>query len=268
MSLGDEARRPGSRGAFDDARFPSCAHAPARGGRAAGSRLRALYPILRLASMLHGSSSPGVAGSELTRLLARLADAPPAGTRPAFAERLGHWLGWTGAISLSAALVAGPAAPAGLPRAQGAEEADFQRVRAALEASIADGPRESASSPTDFGPHRRHCIARQQAMQEAVAALRQRLRDALSRRSPAMARLAAIDAVMDEGLAAQERGLLGLVPLRLQAHFERLQRTAGEDTRWPQAFRDDMERVLRAELAHRLLPAQGLLDALRTHPET
>ena len=36
--------------------------------------------------MLHGSASPGVAGSELTRLLARLADGPPAEGRPAFAE--------------------------------------------------------------------------------------------------------------------------------------------------------------------------------------
>ena len=61
--------------------------------------------------MQHGSTHPGVAGSELDRLLARLADAPPADGRPAFAERLGHWLGWTGAISLSAALKAAPAVP-------------------------------------------------------------------------------------------------------------------------------------------------------------
>ena len=62
--------------------------------------------------MLHGSHSPGVAGSELTRLLARLGGTPPTDTRPAFAERLGHWLSWTGAISLSKALNAGPCEPA------------------------------------------------------------------------------------------------------------------------------------------------------------
>jgi len=213
--------------------------------------------------MLHGSPSPGVAGSELTRLLARLADAPPADSRPAFAERLGHWLSWTGAISLSAALDAGPAtSERGRTRGVGAEEAEFQRVRAALEASIAAGAREEPPHPTDFGPYRRHCIAQQQLMQEAVGALRQRLRETLSRRSPALARLAAIDGVMDQTLAAQERSLLGLVPLRLQAHFERLQRADG-DAGWPKAFRDDMNRLLRAELAHRLLPAQGLLDTLR-----
>jgi hypothetical protein len=219
--------------------------------------------------MLHGSPSPGVAGSELTRLLARLGDAPPTETRPAFTERLGHWLSWTGAVSLSTALNAGPSEPApARSLGPGNEEADFQRVRAALQASIAAGPRDHASSPTDFGPHRRHCLAQQQAMQEAVGALRQRLRDALSRRSPALARLAAIDEVMARSLAAHERSLLGLVPLRLQAHFERMQRSAGDDTHWPRAFIDDMTHVLQAELAHRLLPAQGLLDTLRTDHTT
>jgi hypothetical protein len=213
--------------------------------------------------MLHGSPSPGLAGSELTRLLARLADAPMALPRPAFAERLGHWLGWPGAVALSAALNAGPA-PTGAGRLRRRrEEADFQRVRAALQASIAAGPREPASSPTDFGPHRRHCIAQQQAMQRG----RGRAAPAAAPGTgPAIrpgARLAAIDAVLDQALAPQEQGLLGLVPLRLQAHFERLQHTAAAERPWHETFRDDRDRVLQAELAHRLLPAQGLLDALR-----
>lgn len=213
--------------------------------------------------MLHGSPIPGVAGSELTRLLARLADAPPADARPAFAERLGHWLSWTDAISLSTALNTAPTEPApGLLGALGSEATDFQRVRTALESSIAEGPREPMVSPTDFAPHRRHCIAQQQAMHDAVGALRQRLRDALSRRSPAGVRLAALDAAMDQALAGQERGLLGLVPLRLQAHFERMKRAAAEGTHWLDAFHEDMTHVLRAELAHRLLPAQGLLDTI------
>ncbi len=216
--------------------------------------------------MLHGSPSPGVAGSELTRLLARLADAPPAPGRPVFAERLGHWVSWTGAITLSAALNAGPAGRDAVhtPAPHGAE-ADFQRVRAALEASIAVGPRQDATSPTDFAPYRRHCLHQQQTMQDAIGALRQRLRDALSRHAPALARLAAIDAVMDHTLAAQERSLLGLVPLRLQAHFERLQRGAAGNPAWLADFHHDMGQMLRAECDHRLLPAQGLLDALLNH---
>ena len=216
--------------------------------------------------MLYGSSHPDVAGSELIHLLARLAGAPPARTAPAFAERLGHWLSWSDAIALSTALNIGPSEFGhGSSRAVGGAEADFQRVRAALEASIAAGPRERESSPADFGPHRRHCVALQQAMHDAVGALRQRLREALSLHSPALARLAAIDAVMDRTLAARERSLLGLVPLRLQTRFENLQRAGGDDTDWLRTFRDDMDLVLRAELAHRLLTARGLLDTLHTH---
>ena len=230
--------------------------------------------------MLHGTSPPGVAGSELTRLLALVGNRPaddvpdglPQAPRPAFADRLGHWLGWTGAISLSAALDAAPAAPtapaapaapvAARPGPMGAEEADFQRVRAGRVAAIAAGPSEPASSPTDFGPYRRHCHAQQQAMQQAVGALRQRLRVALSQRSGSGAQLAALDAVLDPALAAHERQLLGLVPLRLQAHFDHLQQADDAHPGWRREFEQDLARVLTAELDHRLLPARGLLDAL------
>lgn len=229
--------------------------------------------------MLHGSTSPGPAGSELTRLLSRLAPpadpavAPHAERRPDFVDRLGLWLGWTGAIALSAALDAGPGARApGRKPAACIAEADFERVRAALEAGIAAGPVERAPSPTDFGPYHRHCVDRQQAMHEAVGALRQRLRVALAQHSPRGARLAAIDAALDQALTARERSLLMLVPLRLRAHFNRLQQAHGNSgtaaQAWLTAFGADVDRVLRAELAHRLLPAQGLLDTLRTTPST
>ena len=219
--------------------------------------------------MLHGSHHPGVAGSELTRLLARLAGTSPTRTGLVFAERLGHWLSWSDAISLSTALNAiTPATSSGRSRRSDDVEADFQRVRATLAASIATGSREAASSPTDFGPHRRHCLAQQQAMHDAVGALRQRLRDALAQRSPALARLAAIDVAMDSTIAVRERGLLALVPLRLQSHFERLQHNAGGDVDWTPTFRDDMTLVLQAELDHRLLPARGLLDTLLLHRTT
>jgi Protein of unknown function (DUF3348) len=220
--------------------------------------------------MQHGVQHPGVAGSELTRLLARLSSEPMADARPVLAERLGHWLGWTGAIALASAMNA--AKPAAEPLAPGrnatfgAKEVDFQRVRAGLAASIAAGPREPASSPTDFAPYRRHCHAQQQAMADGVRALRQRLREAVAACGAEGARLAALDAVLDEALEAREHALLGLVPVRLQAHFEQGQRRhASADTPWLPTFLTDMQQLLQAELAHRLLPAQGLLATLHTH---
>lgn len=227
--------------------------------------------------MLHGSPHPGVAGSELTRLLAHLRhpahSAYSAAAPPVLAERLGHWLGWTGAIALASALHGATEAAASRPTTSGHEAdraaADFLRVRAALAASLAAGPREPVPSPNDFGPYRRFCAAQQQAMKEAVAALRQRLRQALVRRSPALARVAAVDAVMADALAEREHTLLGLVPLRLQAHFEHLQGSTGAAAAtWPQAFAADLHALLQAELAHRLLPAQGLLDTLQEAPHS
>jgi hypothetical protein len=219
--------------------------------------------------MLHGSIRPGVAGSQLTHLLATLSDAMPTEGRPAFAERLGQWLSWTDAISLSNALTAAPQVPAA-PRCAGEPStqavADVERVRETLDHAITAALRDAAADPgADFAVYRRHCQALQQTLQESVAALRRRLRDRLARQSPGLAQLAAVDAVMDNALAAQERSLLGLVPLRLQSHFERLQRAAAAgDATWRATFSADMHALLRAELDHRLTPALGLLAALRS----
>jgi Protein of unknown function (DUF3348) len=220
--------------------------------------------------MLHGTYPPGVAGSELTRLLARLSDAPAPDAKPALAERLGSWLGWTGAITLSAALsarsgAATAASATAAAKAWDAARADMRRVREALEAGIDAGPAERDPSPTDFGPYRRHCQACQQAMQEALPPLRQRLRQRLAAQSAQGAQLAAIDAALEPALDGQQRLLLALVPLSLQAHFER--QASGDDpdrTGARTRIRDELQTLLRAELAHRLLPVQGLLAALNS----
>jgi hypothetical protein len=207
-----------------------------------------------------------MAGSELIRLLARLSDSDPIPASPASLERLGHWIGWTGAIAISAALGA-PAVARRAPDldANCGEAADVQQVREALQAAIMAGPQTDGSSPTDFSPYRHHCQLQQQAMRDQVGALRQRLRDALMRLSPELARLAIIDAAMDQALAARERSLLTLVPLRLQAHFERLQRAGPVEASGLQVFRQDLQQTLRAELSHHLLPVQGLLETLWLH---
>jgi hypothetical protein len=216
--------------------------------------------------MLHGAPRPGVAGSELTRLLARLSDSDPIRASPASLERMGHWIGWTGAIAISTALSA-PAVARDGPDLDAAcrEAADVRQVQAALQASIMAGPQTDASRPTDFAPYRHHCHLQQQAMRDRVGMLRQRLRDALTRQSSELARLAIIDAAMDQALAARERSLLTLVPLRLQAHFERLQRAGPVEAPTLQVFRQGLQQTLCAELSHHLLPVQGLLETLWLH---
>lgn len=258
-------------------------------------------------------------GSTLARLLSRLTDIDVRESRQGTADRLSQWFGWTDAISLSAALDGSPAAAQSSSRASGnAEQSECTRVRAALTQAIAEDcapavakkrvhphhPQAPATpakpiaptapatpagdTPVDtaaaFAPYRRRYLTRQQAMETRIAPLRARVRATLATRSPDMARLAAVDVVMEQALAAQERRLLSTVPVLLEKHFERLRQAAqpvpddtidltlapGEpaattpSSEWLNVFCRHMQDVLLAELDIRLQPVEGLLDALRT----
>ena len=211
----------------------------------------------------------GFSGSTLVRLLARLTDIDVADSKRSFADRLSQWVGWADAITLSSALN-GDASPASLrvrssPPAASAEENECKRVRTALVAAINDtlAPARNVATgtTTDFAPYRRRYIARQKAMETGIAALRQRVRATLSCSSPAMAQLAALDAVMEQALAAHEQRLLATVPGLLEKYFKRM--AHGEPEAWRDAFVKDMQSVLLAELEIRLQPVEGLLEALR-----
>ncbi len=268
--------------------------------------------------MVRGTRSTRFTGSALVRLLAQLAEADAPASKQAFAERLSHWLGWTDAISLSAALNASlPKAPGSRAVAVDPEEAEFTRVRSALVQAIAEDtapPVERrpaggrAAAPTvppddeaDFTLFRRRYVTRQQAMESSIAPLRGRVRAALAARSPALARLAAVDAVMEQAVGPRERTLLSCVPVLLEKRFRMLRQAqhagpqgwavpspppagveetrggpafpqdaslantapASAPTAWLAQFRLDMRAILMAELDIRLQPVEGLLDTLR-----
>jgi hypothetical protein len=126
-----------------------------------------------------------------------------------------------------------------------------------------------AADDDDLPSQRQRYVGLQLAMQTAIEPLRDRLRTALARLSPQMSRLASLDAVMGTALAARERELLGLMPTLLEQHFERLRRASQDPTAsdWHAEFRQDMQRLLLAELELRLQPLQGLLNALRSQPQ-
>ena len=205
-----------------------------------------------------------------------LIEHPPA--TPSFAAGLGHWLGWKEAIPLSAALLAPlaaglPAAGGGGPRQNGdatnAVAHDFARVRRALACAIADEAATAREDGASFVPFRRRYFGLQQSMAQAVASLRAQARGAVARLAPAMNRLAALDAVMADTLAAREQALLALMPVLLEKHFTRLRQAPQPElpgTPWLTVFRADMQRLLLAELDLRLQPALGLLDTLHAAP--
>ncbi|MFT3804829.1 MAG: DUF3348 family protein [Burkholderiaceae bacterium] len=263
------------------------AHGPARPPGVAAPALRP-RPEGRAAG---ASARTGLTGSAFVRLLAGLVgpQAPLRETRDAFAQGLGRWTAWTDAIALSAALDgpaagAAGAADAGVRDAQAGEAADeggdrfdAERVRAMLAETIERDARSAGRSPLGvdlgYGPFRQCHVARQQAMASAIAALRSRVRRRLLVGTPALARLAAVDAALEQVVGTQERRLLAAVPALLERHYHRLRESPADaaDGGDPAAaavdrFRHDLRAVLLAELALRFEPVFGLLEAASQPP--
>ena len=176
-----------------------------------------------------------------------------------------------------------------------AEENECARVRTSLANAIAGDSALAAAqaaracacaaaaatdAAVDYAVFRQRYLSMQQAMETDIGNLRGRLREMLAARTPAMTRLAVVDAVMERALSARERSLLAAVPALLGGHFERLRQAEQADAgrrrkprgtprrltpgAWLDVFRKDMQSVLLAELDVRFQPVEGLLAALRT----
>jgi hypothetical protein len=223
--------------------------------------------------MAQQTARAGLTGSALVRLLAGLAgpQGPAREPRASFADGLSQWTGWTDAIALSAALerpIPPMTADGGMER--GGARAAFGQVRAqqaqAIEREAQAVGRSPLESGLGFSPYRQLYWARQQAMDGAIGTLREQVRAALAACTPELARLAAVDAVMAQALAGQERRLLAAVPVLLEKHYQRLRAAQPEGADgWLDAFRHDLQAVLLAELELRLQPVEGLVEALPTH---
>jgi len=214
-----------------------------------------------------------------------------------FGERLGQWLDVSEALTLYSALAprAGGGAAGGSVNDDLPEQ--LARVRRHLSDSIkADGvfnapparipfpvplPNATPESAADFSPYHRYYLAHQRDMNAAITALRASARKALAARSAAGRQLAELDATFDKSLASRERTLLGNIPILLSKRFQQRyadhRATLGEGgiddpTAWAQpgswleAFCQDAQTVLLAELELRLKPVAGLIAALAAAP--
>lgn len=251
--------------------------------------------------MTQVSKHTGVAGPELVRLLARLAQmvgqtsAHPSGT--AFDLQLSQWLGWTDAGALAAGLDVAVAArsPAGATEPADGWLAEAARVRSSLSGAVtrhsqsaARRPRVPADGrsgvraagvgaagiginddPADFSVQRQHIRQQQESMEAAVSGLRSGLRAALASRSVPMAKLAAVDCVMEQTLVLPMQSLTSAVPRLLERYFRHVQRPssaasvpANAPPAWLNAYLKEQEKVLLAELDFRFQPIEGLMAAL------
>lgn len=235
--------------------------------------------------MVQASQRTALSGPALIRLLARLTDVEFTESRQSLSDRLSQWLHWTDAIALSTALSGNPSAlSVGVHvSSSSAEEKESAAVRSALANVIAGdsvlgAPKRRPGAvqthietSVDYQVFRQRYLTLQQSMETAIGNLRGRMRKKLAARTPAMTRLAEVDAVMERALSPRERTLLATVPVVLGGHFERLRR-AEQDTltddqtpgAWLEIFRKDTQSVLLAELDLRFQPVEGLLAALRT----
>lgn len=142
--------------------------------------------------------------------------------------------------------------------------------------SLPPASAETLSDADGVKPFLRFYSLQQSEMEHRVSGLRRSLRGALGFEKPALARLAALDRIIDDTLGEYSRRVLATVPKLLGEHFNRrreafLQSEAAEHARpadwvipggWLHGFHRDMQQLLLAEMDFRLLTARALLDAL------
>ncbi|HEY0332693.1 MAG TPA: DUF3348 domain-containing protein [Stenotrophomonas sp.] len=217
------------------------------------------------------------------RLLARMTDVEVPNSEPALIDQLSQWIDWSRAVALSRSL------DGALPAAQTEDstsadedvQADCLNTRRSLAQSIHNGVRltfeATEAAEVNLTPFVERYSSLQRSMLSATGRLRGMLRDRLAARSGEMARLAEVDAVLEQALGAREYRWLAVVPEMLGQHVERLRQAAQptapegdapspssfEIGAWREVFRQDMQHLLLAELDVRFQPLDGLLAALR-----
>lgn len=231
--------------------------------------------------MAQAMSPAALNHSSLVRALADLADVQVPESKQSFAERLGQWLGFAEALSLYSVLNPGGAEAPQRRASAGqatAVRAELARVRDTLIETLREPPAVASQAPgegtvdftPDFTPIHRHYLARQRQMSNDIGLLRAKVRTALACQTPALKRLAELDAVMEQALGVRERSLLATLPVFLSRRFEQLcaaQQTPAQAEEsgagdWLAAYCREAQTLLLMELELRLQPVNGLIAAL------
>lgn len=214
-----------------------------------------------------------------------------------FGEKLGQWLDFSDALTLYSVLNSEAGSVTSVRPADAGLSAQLARLRHNLTESIAnDGvfntasavmppripfptplPNATVESASDFSPYHRYYLAHQRDMNSAITALRANARRALASQSAAGKQLADLDAAFEKFLSIRERNLLGNIPIMLGQRFDQrytehratlADGCADNPTTWAQpggwleAFCDDAQTMLHAELELRLKPVAGLIATL------
>lgn len=241
-------------------------------------------------------SRTNFSSSTLVRLLAQATGAGTGAPREDLAERLSLWLNAFDAVALhgihQSVGTDTPVASSGGPAADAAQRdtvAQFQRTRAALVAAItgqqpppeatarkaaaatlrrvpAPPPPPAPEAPEpDYSRFFKRHLELQRDMALKIGPLRAQVRQVLARSQPHLRPLAALDALMEQTLAAREHKLLGQVPVLLEKRYEQLCAATGAG---PVVFGREWEAIVLAELHLRLQPVVGMMEAWGASPQT
>ena len=237
--------------------------------------------------------------SRLVNLLADWAGADVEASRQDVAQQWSAWLGPLDAIALSAAhqtvLASAVDQRTNPPSARtlSLDEAlqqlredliGFIRSQQSPVASPPRGPRTgqrvepAPATEADYASYRQRYLEIERRMEWRIAPFRLHCRQVLSQTNTQLKQLAELDAAMEQLLTVREEGLLSKVPALLERRFkqwkkaqldaneaadaepvQRRQALSGSD-----AFEQDFQNVMLAEMHFRLEPVLGLVEAL-TH---
>jgi len=252
--------------------------------------------------MMRAPTRTNFHSSRLVRVLADLAMVDARAPDGDFAEKLGLWVKFTDAIALSAVHSANlPGTPIGdQPTNRVALSEIYARTRAGLVRSITQmtlphegGTRQQRPSPeagadredaVTYEPYRRSYLALQRDIELKVRPLRAHVREVLGQSSPALKKLATLDAALDTILSERESKLLSTIPALLEKRFHHLRQSHQQvlaeaphadhpaapmqPAGWLACFGDEMQTVLLAELDVRLHPTLGLIEAFNLNSTT
>lgn len=250
--------------------------------------------------MTQAPPSSSLNGSRLVRILSELVEPAVDLSHQQFSEQLGRLIDFSDSIELST--VQGELLTLVYTPSGGSAEAvkdEFLRVRSLLLQTVVksfapggsplrmklpvpanDVPTEVAMS---FAPYHRFYAAHQREFEVSVLQLQSEVQDAVSGLSADLARLAALDRVLNSTLLPHARKYFPVIPRLLAKRFEYLLAVhqqaisqQGGDLKddpslwmqpsgWLNAFCSEMKDVLLAELEVRLMPVLGLVEAVNEH---
>jgi hypothetical protein len=209
-----------------------------------------------------------------------------------FAQRLGQLIDLSDSVNISRVHAQhGAKLFTASTTSEEAITAEFLQVRNAIVASIIKsfeegtglrriklprpGPEAPADAASGYEPYGRFYASHQREMDSKIQQLRKQVREAARGASAELAQLVVLDEALGDTLTVHSRKFFAAIPGLLARRYAHLlneytvacDNPQGSSGSWPELlelFCQNMQSLLLAEVEARLLPTQGLIEALHS----